>query len=327
MRMFAPVAALQEHPFTFTGEGSLMKRPVLMIEEALVQLGVSFNSNAGYLPFQVKGPLKGGNVNIDGSISSQLLTGLLMALPKAPMDSEIHVTDLKSKPYVEMTLEFLEDFGIKIENSGFQQFHIPGGQSYPAFTYTVEGDWSSAAFLLVAGAIQGCIEVSGMRMDSKQADIVILEALQRTGAFLVIKGNSIQITSSGLEAFRFDASECPDLFPPLAALAAYCNGISVISGIQRLLHKESNRADSISEEMSKLGVRVDLIGDEMHIRGGKIHKVTINSHNDHRIAMMAAVSALGASGPVTITNAGCVEKSYPAFYNDLEKLGVRTEIS
>jgi 3-phosphoshikimate 1-carboxyvinyltransferase len=325
MRMFSPISALQNKPVTFTGEGSLLKRPVQMIEEALVQLGVSFTSNSGRLPFQLKGPITGGSISIDASVSSQLLTGLIMALPCAPEDSEIKVFNLKSKPYVEMTMELLTDFGILIENQGFRQFRIPGGQFYKACNYSVEGDWSSAAFLLVAGAVMGSIEVNGLRLNSKQADIAILEVLQKAGAFLVIRGNSVQVISSSLQAFQFDASECPDLFPPLAALAAFCNGNSVISGTNRLFHKESNRADSIRIEMGKLGVRVDLIGNEMHIHGGKIHGTTINSHNDHRIAMMAAITALGATGPVTITDAGCVEKSFPDFFECLTKIGVKIE--
>jgi 3-phosphoshikimate 1-carboxyvinyltransferase len=325
MRMFAPIAALQDQSLTFVGEGSLLKRPVGIIDEALVQMGVSFDSNAGYLPFHVKGPLKGGILEIDGSSSSQLLTGLLMALPKTPLDSVINVVNLKSRPYVEMTLELLADFGIKVHNSDFRKFQIPGGQSYKACEYTVEGDWSSSAFLLVAGAILGNIEVGGLRLDSKQADIAILEVLQQAGAFMVIKGNSVQVISSDLKAFRFDASECPDLFPPLAALAAYCTGTSVISGIDRLLHKESNRAESIREEMLKLGIRLDNIGNEMHIRGGKTFGTIINSHNDHRIAMMAAITALGSNGPVIITDAGCVEKSFPEFFECLAGIGVKIE--
>jgi len=323
MRMFAPVAALQKQPFTFTGEGSLTKRPVTMIEEALTQMGVFFKSSSGLLPFHLKGPLQGGNATIDGSQSSQLLTGLLMALPKAPLDSEIRVNQLKSKPYVEMTLELLADFGISIENSNFEKFTIPGKQAYKACNYIVEGDWSNAAFFLVAGAIKGSIELSGLRMNSKQADMAILGALYKAGANIVIEGDSIKVHSDPLKAFQFDASESPDLFPPLAAMAAYCSGISVICGTNRLVHKESNRAQSIAEELGKAGIRVEIFGNEMHIRGGEVRESTLSSHNDHRIAMMAAVAAIGATGPITLTDANCVDKSFPDFFASLQKMGIK----
>ena len=163
MRMFAPIAALHRKEITFTGEGSLLKRPVGMIGEALSQLGAEFKSGNGLLPFIVKGPLQGGKAIIDGSISSQLLTGLLMALPLATNDSEIRVINLKSKPYIAMTIQLLEEFGISIENINFETFRIPGNQEYKAREYIIEGDWSGAAFLLVAGAIKGNITVNGLQ--------------------------------------------------------------------------------------------------------------------------------------------------------------------
>ncbi len=324
MRMFAPIAALQPGFFTFTGEGSLLKRPVTIIEDALVQVGVSFRSTSGLPPFELQGPLKGGKVMIDGSLSSQLLTGLLMALPLAPKDSLIKVKNLKSKPYIAMTLELLNDFGIHIENSDFEEFIVPGSQTYKAREYIVEGDWSNAAFLLVAGAIKGSIELTGLNLDSKQADIAILEALQKAGAIIVLKDDSIQVHSATLKAFQFDASESPDLFPPLAVLAAYCDGTSVLVGSNRLIHKESNRAQSIVLELGNAGIRVEIRGDDMHIQGGKIQGTTLHSHNDHRIAMMGAIAAIGADGPVTITGAKCVDKSFPGFFECLQKIGIKT---
>lgn len=325
MRMFAPIAALHRKPFVFSGEGSLQKRPVGMIGEALMQLGVEFESENGHLPFRVKGPLQGGIATIDGSVSSQLLTGLLMALPLAESDTEIHVNNLKSKPYIAMTIRLLGEFGITIENQDFETFTIPGRQKYQAKAFTVEGDWSGAAFLLVAGAINGEISVKGLQLNSEQSDMAILEVLKIAGARLIVSNDAVMVSKSELLPFAFDATECPDLFPPLAALAACCRGTSRIRGTERLIHKESNRAQAIQREMSKLGIQIALEENEMIIEGGKVSGAFVNSHNDHRIAMMAAVAGLMADGPVTIEDAQCVSKSYPGFFDDLRRLGIQFE--
>jgi len=327
MRMFAPIAALHRKEITFTGEGSLGKRPVNMIGEALTQLGAGFESANGLLPFTVKGPLQGGNADIDGSVSSQLLTGLLMALPLAASASGIRVNNLKSKPYIDMTIQLLSDFGISIVHENYEMFSIPGNQEYQAREYTIEGDWSGAAFLLVAGAINGYLTVRGIRHDSKQSDKAVLDVLKMAGAEMKVNYDSVEIRKSALNAFTFDATECPDLFPPLAALAAYGKGISRIYGVERLTHKESNRAEAIRDELTKTGIKVLFEDNSMLIEGGKVSGAFVNSHNDHRIAMMAAVAALGAEGPITVEDAQCVAKSYPGFFSDLAETGVQVDES
>jgi len=321
MRMFAPLAALSSFSSVFTGEGSLVKRPAGMIREAFDQLGVSFYSETGYLPFEIRGPLQGRRIEIDGSSGSQLLTGLLMALPLTQNDSTLLARNLKSRPYIDLTLELLEMFGIRVENKDYREFFIPGKQQYTAQTITIEGDWSHAAFFLVAAAIAGSVTVNGLRFESRQADRAILEALRLAGVPVLVKGSSFQVMQSPLKAFQFDATDCPDLFPPLAILAAYAEGSSRIRGISRLWQKESNRAESIRETLSALGIRIDLVQDEMIIRGGKLTAGTISPHKDHRIAMMAAVAALQADGPVTIMDSECIQKSYPEFFDDLASLG------
>jgi len=325
MRMFAPIASLFNYPVTFTGEGSLQNRPVDMIGKGLEQLGVDFSSSNGLLPFTVKGPLKGGTIQIDASDSSQLLSGLLIALPNCSDDSDLFVENLNSVPYIDMTLQLLSTFGITIDHQDYKRFHIPGNQIFSPVDYTVEGDWSNAAFLLVAGVINGSLEVSGLNFASRQADMNILEVLQQTGAMMIISGSSVTLSSSTLKAFRFDATHSPDLFPPLAALAAYCEGTSIISGVYRLIHKESNRSVSIPEVLGKMGITCSVAGNEMYIQGGRVQGATVWSHLDHRIAMMAAILALGASGTVTITGAECVNKSYPDFFHDLKVAGVKTD--
>jgi 3-phosphoshikimate 1-carboxyvinyltransferase len=321
IRMFSPIAALYPAEITMVGANSLKKRPMDMIGKALVQLGVKFKSSGGFLPLIIQGPLKGGSCEIDGSVSSQLLTGLLMALPLAQQDSEIKVNNLKSKPYIDMTLQILRSFGISVGNTGYDLFRIPGNQKYEAREYTVESDWSGGAFLLIAGAINGNLEITGLRRDSRQSDISVLNALKSAGASVNFGEESISVSASELRAFEFDATESPDLFPPLVALAAYCRGISKITGVSRLIYKESDRAASLREEFAKMSIGIEIDGDIMKVTGGRPAGAHVESHDDHRIAMAVAVAALGASGNVCIRDSQCVAKSYPGFFDDLRSLG------
>jgi 3-phosphoshikimate 1-carboxyvinyltransferase len=323
LRMFAPVAALITDCVTLTGKGSLMRRPVTMIGEALSQLGVTVEATEGMLPLKLSGRLRAGWASIDGSTGSQLLTGLLMALPLADGESRLDVASLTSKPYIGLTLGLLEEFGIKVENDFYRSFIIPGNQSYRPHEYTVEGDWSGAAFLLVAGATAGRVTVDGLNPHSLQADRAILKALDDAGAAMITGPGAITCSFSGLRAFSIDATDSPDLFPPLAALAARCEGVSRIKGVGRLKHKESDRAEAIAGVLEAMKISVNISGDEMLITGGSVQGAVVSSHNDHRIAMMAAVLAAGAAAPVTITGAEAVAKSYPGFYDDLVSLGAR----
>ena len=292
-----------------------------MIEEALTQLGVKCTSSGGFLPLTVQGPIVGGYCEIDGSVSSQLLTGLLMALPLAVRDSEIKVNNLKSRPYIDMTIQILKSFGITIQNTGYSLFQIPGNQKYIPHIYTVEGDWSGGAFLLVAGAVNGQISVQGLRRDSMQSDMAIIKALEKAGAQMKISENQIDIFKSELKPFEFDATESPDLFPPLVTLASYCDGVSNIKGVSRLIYKESDRASALKEEFGKMNISIEVKDDLMSVTGGQLQGARVESHNDHRIAMAVAVASLGATGRVYIRDSQCVAKSYPGFFDDLRHLG------
>jgi 3-phosphoshikimate 1-carboxyvinyltransferase len=244
-----------------------------------------------------------------------------MSLPVAEMNSAVRVKNLKSKPYIDMTLEVLKAFGIEVVNENYELFRIPGRQKYIPRTYEVESDWSGGAFLLVAGAINGDLKVTGLRPGSSQSDAAILQVLRDAGANLEITGDIVEISKSGLKAFEFDATEAPDLFPPLVALAAHCDGISTIKGASRLIHKESDRASALIEEFGKMGIRVSAENDSLIVTGGKVSGARVNSHEDHRIAMAVAVAALGAEGTVYIKDSHCVGKSYPLFFDDLRKNG------
>jgi len=321
LRMFSAVAALCGQELRLTGKKGLLHRPVAMLEGPLRELGAHCRTQNGFPPVTVRGPLLGGRAVIDGLLSSQFITGLLIALPTARADSELSIRNLKSLPYVDMTLGMLKDFNIEIDHDGYNNFKIKGRQKYEIGAYRVKGDWSAAAFWLAAGAWSGRIKVTGLKLDSLQADRRILEALEKAQAKVSTSQDSVQSEKSELEAFRFDASDCPDLFPPLVALACTCQGKTVLTGVERLKHKESDRALALSQEFGKLGADIRIKGNLMEITGGKLQSGEVHSHNDHRIAMALAIAALGAEGKVVIEEAQCVAKSYPRFFEDLAWLG------
>jgi 3-phosphoshikimate 1-carboxyvinyltransferase len=335
IRMFAPLVAMCSHTMTIEGEGSLLNRPMDFFDEIFPKLAVEVRSNMGKLPLQLKGPLIPADIQTDGSLSSQFLTGLLMAYAASDAkEVTILVNNLKSRPYIDLTLSVMRAFGLKVpENRNYESFYF-SAESWkkPARTieYRVEGDWSGSAFLLVAAAIAGQATLRGLDTDSTQADKAILLALQRAGVSIYYDKNEINIQKTyplKLKAFEFDATDCPDLFPPLVALASVCHGSSFIKGVSRLAHKESNRALTLQEEFSKLGVDILLHEDLMGIKGTeKIKSATVHSRHDHRIAMATAVAALRATGPVQIEKADAVNKSYPSFFDDLSKLGASVHI-
>ena len=325
-RLFTPIASLHNTPICIQGEGTLLHRPMTMMIEPLRELGVEIKDGGGFLPIEVCGPIHGGKLTVDGSISSQFITGLLLSLPLAEEDTTLKVINPVSTPYIEMTIDTARRFGIEImHNEGdYSEFFIEGRQQYSATDISIEGDWSGAATMLVAGAIAGEVEVKNLSTLSKQADTAICHALERAGAGIIIEQDSITVHRRALRAFEFDATNAPDLFPALAALAAAAEGESVIKGTHRLRHKESDRAETIRQEYEKLGIEIDISEpDIMRIRGGEIHPAEVFSHDDHRIAMSLAVSALRCKGEVKITNAECVEKSYPTFFEDLESILVK----
>lgn len=319
-RMFSPIAGLFPRITTLTGEGSLKARPVHMIVEALEQLQVEIRSNNNRLPLTIKGPITANDITIDGSESSQLLTGLLIALPLLYENSIIHVLDLKSVPYIQMTLDILSDFGIEIEHTDYQRFFIKGNQVPQPTQYTIEGDWSGAAFHLVGAAISGKVSVKGLHPYSAQADRKIITALKQCGAQVEITEKTITVTKKELNGFNFDATNCPDLFPPLAVLGACCSSPSTIKGISRLLHKESNRAETILKEFTKLKIKIQLEGDNMIIYPSTVSGGTVSSHNDHRIAMALATLAAVSDQAIEINQSEAVDKSYPTYFNDLKEI-------
>lgn len=323
IRMFTPIAALSNKTITINGTGSLLNRPMHFFDEIFPKLGIQIQSQQGRLPLKIKGPLQPADIEVDGSLSSQFLTGLLMAFGSSATEAvTIKVNGLKSKPYIDLTLQVMESFGRKVTHNNYEYFHLePQAINYEPQSYTVEGDWSGGAFLLAAGAIAGTITVKGLDISSTQADKAILQALQDCGCFLSTQKEVIEIGPAPLKAFHFNATDCPDLFPPLVALASYCHGTTTIAGVSRLAHKESNRALTLQEEFAKLGVEITLQSDVMLVKGNKLNAATVHSRHDHRIAMACAVAALKADGEVAIKEGEAVNKSYPDFYHHLQELG------
>jgi len=333
LRMFAPIIALSDKTIKVRGEGSLVRRPMDFFDEIFPQLGIRVVSNGGKLPLVIQGPLQPRNIEIDGSLSSQFLTGLLFAFAVAGAgrgEVSIRVRNLKSKPYIDLTLQVMKHFGWDVEHSNYEVFQFPAERRTGQPEYVVEGDWSGGAFLLVAGAVAGPITVRGLDEWSTQADKAILQALCDCGANVEIRETEMVIGPAGgvagdgarLKAFSFDATDCPDLFPPLVALAANCKGVTTIRGVSRLAHKESDRGLTLREEFGKMGVGIELDGDWMRVQGGGVIKgASVHSRHDHRIAMACAVAALKAAGPVTIADAEAIDKPYPDFYRDIQAIG------
>ena len=364
-RMLIPVMAqLSPDPVSFTGEKTLLGRPltgakeimdafeadVIPLKSDVIPSEVEESPSIVRVPLTVKGPLKAGRAEISGKHGSQLISGLLMALPFAEKNSSLIVHEPKSIPYMFITLEVLKKFGIKIGNDMLggpdflasdgdwslcteMVFKVKGGQKYKAADIDLEGDWSAAANFLVAGAIFGKAELQGLDTTSLQADLSIMDILMDAGASLSQldgdRGN-ITVQRAPLKAFRVDASNCPDLFPIVSVLAAFCQGTSRLAGVGRLANKESDRARAILEMLTQMGVRACVEGDEMVIEGHSLAQRLLDncllkgglytSHHDHRMVMALKVASLGADGPISIDDEQCVAKSFPQFHEIFDKL-------
>ncbi len=315
-RIFACIATLDGRSMTITGRGTLLMRPMNM--GPLRDFGIDVSGDL--VPLTVRGPLRGGRVDVDGSSGSQLITGLLMALPLAAEDSILRIKNPVSISYIQMTLDVLAHFGIAIERTD-HDFFIRGKQKYLPRDYAVEGDWSGASCMLVAGAFsRSGVTVNGLSLVSHQADIAILDALKAAGAEVAADKNQVTVRRGAydLRAFEFDATQCPDLFPALVALAAACDGESVLTGASRLHDKESSRAEVLAQEYEKLGIRIDMQGNIMKVMGGIPQGSEVSSHGDHRIAMSLAISRLRATEKIIIDDTACVSKSYSEFWKDYE---------
>jgi len=328
-RLFTTLAALSSQPITLTGTGSLLRRPMSDLLRVLQSLQVRTTDTQGCLPITVQGPLSIQDVTIDASLSSQYLSGLLFAYAfAATKEVVITANELVSTPYVDLTLDVLKAFGRKVRHDQYRRFIItPVTTSLKEVVVSPEADWSSAAYWLVAAVIKGSVRLEGLQMKSSQGDLAILDIVRGCGGKVEMLDDAllVNMATTHLTAFEYDATHTPDLFPILAILATACKGVSVIQGLHRLSHKESNRIQSITEMLHAFGVPFTIASNALQIEGvTSLKAANIRAHHDHRIAMAAAIGALRARGAVTIDDAVCVSKSYPAFFEHLRSLGVNT---
>lgn len=326
LRFLIPIAAALGVSAEFHGSGRLPQRPITPYLDCLTPKGIYFDYQQT-MPFSIRGKLKSGIYQIPGNISSQFITGLLFALPLLDGDSDIVIIEpFESKPYVDMTIQMLGRFGIYVQMKG-TKIHIPGNQCYNSCDLSVEGDFSQAAFFLVAGALGNPVKVNRLDMDSAQGDKEIISILQQVGATVVVSENSIQVSPGTLKPFCVHAGDIPDLVPILAVLACFCEGNSKITGAQRLKIKESNRLQAIADCLNAAGGNVQVLDDGLAIQGvSALHRCHIDSHNDHRIAMAMAIASIRCDGLIELSNAECVKKSYPGFYTDFNLLGGHADV-
>lgn len=319
LRFLIPLCASIGGKFSLIGHGKLMGRPNEELFNALKGHGVTAEKTDRII---LNGKLTGGEFKIRGDISSQYVSGLLMALPSLKEDSKIVLTTpLASSPYVDITIEVLSNFGVKIEKTDYG-FFIKGNQVYSGEVYP-EGDWSNSAFFLVLGAISGDVTVSGLNLNSVQGDRAILDILKQSGAQVQCEKNSVRVQKSALSHFTMDAENCPDLVPIASVLGANADGVTVINNVERLKIKESDRIQTTIDMLSRFGVRAESDGHSLKIYGGKAKGCEVDSHNDHRIAMSVAVMATRVEEHTVLTDAKAVEKSYPTFFEDFISVGGR----
>lgn len=326
LRFLLPLAGLKNTEVTFTGRGRLVSRPLDIYFRLFGEHGVSFQRTDNLsLPLKVKGLLQPGEYCVEGDISSQFISGLMFLLPLLNGDSKIVITsNLESKGYLDLTMDMLERFSIEVDNRGYKEFVIKGKQQYKRQDTDIEGDYSQVAFWLVGGLLGGEINCLNMNTNSLQGDREILDILKRMGGNIVLNDNSIKASLSETRGTVIDGSQCPDIIPVLAVLAAVSEGETRIINAERLRIKESDRLKAISMELNKLGAKVEETADGLRIKGCKnLRGGTVSSWNDHRIAMALAVAACRCTEPVTIQGSEAVNKSYPHFWKDYRKLGGR----
>lgn len=318
-RLIPPVLASFGGTFQFLGEGTLNNRNMSFFKSEFPRLGIEVELKDLRFPMKLSGKLKSGDYTVDGSQSSQYISGLLMALPLLDGNSSLTVNNKTSAKYIEMTLETMKIFGVQVDSVS-DSYKLLGGQEYKPVDYSVEGDWSAASFWLVAAALGMEISISGIQMKSKQADKKIIDVLLSAGYQLQINDSQINVSGKG-KAFVADLSNAPDLFPALTVLASRIEGVSELHGVNRLFNKESNRAEALVIELSKLGVNVSIIENTLRIVGGTKYKGgTVSSHADHRMAMAMAIFGMCGEEPLEIENAHVVNKSYPDFWQQLDVL-------
>lgn len=321
LRLLTSISCLKENKISLSGSGTLLQRDQSFFNTFLPKMGILVSDNNGKLPLTVLGPLKSGEYTVDGSVSSQYISGLLIAFSQTQGKTDLKVENCTSKPYIDMTVSTLDNFGVTLQELEGEHYLIEGKQQISETDYTIDGDWSAASYWLVASALGLDVFVKGLSLDSKQADKQILEAFTAANCRIDHSENGLKIDGKNRTPLDFDATNCPDLFPALVTYAALTKGVSKIKGVHRLMNKESNRAEALLKEYKKLGIDLHIENDTMFITGSIIASATtVYSHNDHRIAMSIAITSIISGTENRISSSDAVKKSYPNFWKDLESL-------
>jgi 3-phosphoshikimate 1-carboxyvinyltransferase len=329
-RLVAPLAALSQNKVILDGDNRLRQRPAGDLLSALESLGASARSlgNNGCPPLEISGgKLRGGEVTVSGEISSQHVSGLLLIAPYIEGGLKIKVTGLRSRPYLDITLDVMKAFGVEALNKDYKEFQVRDGQRYQARRYRIEGDYSSAAYFLASGAIGGGpVTVKNLRKNSAQGDKYLLNILSQMGCSVEQQKETVTVSRRDeLKGVSLDMGDYPDLVPTVAVVAAYAQGKTEITNISHLKFKESDRLKLTAAELGKMGIKAEVTDNAMIVYGGRPNGSELEAHNDHRLAMSLAIAALFAKGSSVISGAESVRKSYPGFFNDLAKLGAKIE--
>lgn len=327
LRFFLPLGANLNCPLTFTGHGKLVSRPLQAYYDIFDEKFIQYFNDNGNLPVTVNGRLTPGTYKLPGDVSSQFVSGLLFALPLLNGDSVIEITSpLESSAYVDMTINCLAKFGIKVENEGglHRRYLVPGKQHYQAQDSQVEGDWSQAAFWTVGGSLGKGITCQGVNVKSLQGDQAVVDIMERMGAAISQTENSVTVNGGATKATLIDAANCPDIIPVLTVLAAVSEGTTKIINAGRLRIKECDRLAAMTSELNKMGAAITeepegltIIGKPDGLKGG----VRVDAWNDHRIAMSLAIAAQKCAEPIILSGAESVAKSYPTFWEDYKSVG------
>lgn len=327
LRFFIPIFSLCDKTITFTGKNRLLKRPQKVYEEIFNKQNLGYYHDENKL--EISGCLKAGKYELDGDISSQFISGLLFALPLLEEDSTIHIREpYESRSYVDLTLQMLHRYGIKANYVDKNTLYIAGNQQYKACDYEIEGDYSQLAFFAVLAAINNDLTCTGLSHDSLQGDKQILSILKNAGASIREVEKGYQIKKSTLLSSEIDLQDCPDLGPILNVMAMYTKGTTRIYNAQRLRYKESDRIAAMEEELNKCNVDIKTNESEIIIKGKESYTCSssFNAHKDHRIVMSLCVAATLFDKPVIINDAQAINKSYPSFFEDIKRIGVKVEL-
>jgi 3-phosphoshikimate 1-carboxyvinyltransferase len=326
LRILTALAGLASHPVTFDGDASIRKRPMIPLLSALENLGVEINSTDGKCPFTVRGPIKGGKTTVNG-ISSQFVTALLIACPLAKANTEIIVENLHERPYLEITLDWLNRQGIQYGNKGLDWFKVKGGQQYKSYTRAIPADFSSATFSLCAAAIAGSdVLIKGLDFSDHQGDKNVFGYIEKMGALIKHTNEGVFVSSNKLSGIEIDMNATPDALPALAVVACFAGGKTRLYNVAQARLKECDRISALATELKKMNANVDEFEDGLVIEKSDLKGANVCGYDDHRMVMALSVAGLASEGETVVDSAESVNITYPSFIEDMKRLGANIKM-